>query len=94
MWWWWLAWLGFVIVFLALPWGYGWRRHGWGPPYPSYYRHRSYVRRGPFGPVAPEPSNVVPAHDAYAGPGWTWLADVFWLAILGAIAWAIYLAAT
>lgn len=106
MWWWWWAWVWFVILLLILPWAYGWRRRGWGPPYPTYYRRRTYTRRAPIAPEPPDTDPYAPvppmhdrdpaAHEAptpgrYPGQGWSWLADLLWLGVLAAIGWAIYL---
>ncbi len=55
------------------------------------------------GDVSPDNPNVPPMRtrtlvddrepiEPYAGyPWWNWLADLFWLAVLAAIAWAVYL---
>lgn len=60
MWWWWWAWIAFVFFFVFLPLSVGWGRRGWGPPYPSYYRRRTYARGRT--PIAPEPSDVDPTN--------------------------------
>lgn len=98
MYWYWWAWFVFVILLIFVPLGYGWGYRGWGPPYPRYY-----YRRGP-GRVVPPPDGVPPAPYAddpgrrimldepvqTARPGpWGILADLVWLAALGAAIWAI-----
>lgn len=110
MWWWWWAWIVFIVVVLFLPWSYGWGRRGWGPPYPTYYRRRTYARGASAtaepGDVDPYDPTVAPmgdrvderdllderaASERYPGYGWTWLADLLWLAVLAAIGWGFYL---
>lgn len=80
--WFWL-WLLFVAVLLLIPLGWGWGSRGWGPPYPSYYRHR---RRA----AHPQPTS-----DRTAGPvvrdqgGWGALDDVLWLIGAVAVLWLL-----
>lgn len=103
MWAWWWIWVAVIFVVMFLPLSYGWGRGGWGPPYPTYYRRRYY--RGGDAPIEPEPREVDPRDptvppmrdrtpreaDRYPGYAWSWLADLFWLALLAALGWAIYL---
>jgi hypothetical protein len=48
-----------------------------GPPYPTYYYRRRYTDRLPAG--SPPPRTY---------PRWGIAADLFWLAVLGALIWA------
>lgn len=106
MWWWWWAWVAFVFFLLVLPWGYGWGRRGWGPPYPRYYRRRTLHRGTMMAPeprdTAPDTAGVPPMRDrvpdadplvaeSYPGYGFAWLADLLWLGVLAAIAWAVFI---
>jgi len=98
MWWWWWVWIAFIFFVFFVPLSYGWGRRGWGPPCPTYYRRRVYAQRSTIVPesgqvVVEDPAAPAPV-DPYSASGWTWLADLFWLAVLAAIAWAVYLAVT
>lgn len=84
-WWWWWIWIVFIVLVIALPTGYGWGYRGWGPPYPRY-RYRG--RRGnivEYEEIDDPRRTAPPPHTS----GWGIVADLIWLAILGAIIWAI-----
>jgi hypothetical protein len=66
---------------LALPLGYGWAGAAGGRP---TRRITDAATTGGCRTTRTDPS-------AYPGYGWSWIADLFWLAILAALAWAIYL---
>lgn len=79
-WWWW--WIGFIIVFILLPMGYGGYR-GWGP----WYRRRGAKARVRANRVrSPDGTDrLEPGDDG----GWGWLGIMLWIALLIAIGWAM-----
>ena len=103
MYWYWWAWLAIVVFLIVLPLSYGMGYRRWGPPYPRYYvRLRGGVPRGahPDPDAAtrtgagaggePERQVVLVEELPPEEPsGWGILADLLWLAVLGAIIWAI-----
>lgn len=80
-WWWW--WIGFIIVFILLPTGYGWGYRGWGP----WYRRRGAKARVRANRVrSPDGTDrLEPGDDG----GWGWLGIMLWIALLIAIGWAM-----
>lgn len=95
MYWYWWLWIAFVLFVILMPLGYGWGYRGWGPPYPRYYdRGRARVGGRPYpapGSTQREPlpgDPGMPVAGASTG-AWGVAADIFWLAVLGAIIWAI-----
>lgn len=80
--WFWL-WLLFVAVLLLVPLGWGWGSRGWGPPYPSYYRHRRRAAR-------PQPSRGQPTGSTVPdGSGWGALDNMLWLFAGVALLWLL-----
>lgn len=98
MYWYWWVWIAFIIIAIFLPLSYGWGYRGWGPPYPSYYTRRRVDR---VGSAAPPPAGEYETRREVSGYGdpvygrrapvgaWGVAADLFWLAVLGAVIWAI-----
>lgn len=101
MYWYWWVWIAFVIFVIFMPLGYGWGYRGWGPPYPGhYYRSRRLGGPGaggpdpyPYGGAGPRAGEAVVEDPGVPVPAtsgaWGIAADLFWLAVLGAVIWAI-----
>lgn len=73
---WWIVWLAFMVVFLALPLGYGSGYRGWGAPFPRYLQRR----RGKSAAVVGGPTTF--NHQAWGLGG-----DFVWLALIVGVIW-------
>lgn len=93
MYWYWWAWFAIVVFLILLPLTYGWGYRGWGPPYPRYYYRRRSVRdssgRRLLDEEALRPVLVEDQPEEPEPRGWGLFADLVWLAVIGAIIWAI-----
>lgn len=100
MYWYWWAWFAIIVFLIFVPLTYGWGYRGWGPPYPrsySRYRHRRADLTGsPPPPPPPAGDELERGHWVYVEDrppepvgAWGILGDLLWLAVIGAIIWAI-----
>lgn len=91
-WWWWWAWIVLIVIFALLPLLFVWASRRSGPPYPRYVRRR---RARTMAPVREDPYRQErrdeEAREQAKEDAWTWLADLFWLGVLVALAWGIWL---
>lgn len=78
-WWWW--WVAFVVIFFAIPLGYGWGYRGWGP----WYRRGHSTGTPREEPPPGTPINTTDEYDT----GWGWGGIFLWLILIIAIAWLI-----
>jgi hypothetical protein len=80
---WWILWLGFFLVLLVLPMGYGWGYRDWGPPFPTYWQRRRSAQLAAKGVAGP-----------FKHESWSWGGDLFWLAVFvcaTSVIWAMWL---
>lgn len=106
-WWWaWIAFV-FIVLLMPLSVGWGQRGWGPPYPTYYRRRYYARYPTAPIAPepgdVDPLDPNVPPMRDrvvvddgrtamgTYPGQSWSWLADLLWLGVLAAIAWAVYL---
>lgn len=92
--WYWWVWVAIVVFLILLPLGYGSGYRRWGAPYPSYYYRRRTTgsrRAVPTPPPAERRPGMIPDEPPFetVPAPWGVLGDLFWLAVLGAIVWAI-----
>jgi hypothetical protein len=75
---WWFLWLGFMLLILLPPLGYGWGYRGWGAPYPSYVQRR----RG-------ERARAAGTSSTFDHRSWGLGGDIMWIALLVWVAWPV-----